>query len=88
MNLLICIAIAFVATSSFSSVLQTGMSEVQTNKTIEMSFQDVYQDIFDESNENLLKKTESINDEYKSGVALSTLAEKYNVIEVNRKRKT
>ena len=61
--LLICIAIAFVATSSFSSVLQTGMSEVQTNKTIEMSLQDVYQDIFDESNENLLKKTESINEE-------------------------
>ena len=81
--LLICIAIAFVATSSFSSVLQTGMSEVQTNKTIEMSLQDVYQDIFDESNENLLKKTESINEEYKNGGALSALAEKYNVIEVN-----
>ena len=81
--LLVCIVIAFVATSSFSSVLQTGMSEVQTNKTIEMSLSDVYKDILDESNANLLKKTKSIKDEYLDGKGLSYLAEKYNVIEVN-----
>ena len=81
--LLICIVIAFVATSSFSSVLQTGMSEVQTNKTIEMSLSDVYQDILDESNDNLLKKTESIKEEYINAVSLKVLASKYNVIEVN-----
>ena len=81
--LLVCIVIAFAATSSFSSVLQTGMSEVQTNKTIEMSLSDVYQDILDESNDNLLKKTESIKEEYLGGVPLQVLASKYNVIEVN-----
>ena len=81
--LLVCIVIAFAATSSFSSVLQTGMSEVQTNKTIEMSLSDVYQDILDESNNNLLKKTESIKEEYLSGATLGELALKYNVIEVN-----
>ena len=81
--LLVCIVVAFVATSSFSSALQTGMSEVQTNKTIEMSLSDVYQDILDESNNNLLKKTESIRDEYINGAELSLLASKYNVIEVN-----
>ena len=81
--LLICIVIAFVATSLFSSVLQTGMSEVQTNKAIKQTLQDVYQDILDESNDNLLKKTESIKEEYKNGLELSSLAEKYNVIEVN-----
>jgi hypothetical protein len=81
--LLICILIAFVATSLFSSVLQTGMSEVQTNKTIELSLSDVYQDILDESNDNLLKKTENINEEYKNGATLTALAKKYNVIEVN-----
>ena len=81
--LLVCIVIAFVATSSFASVLQTGMSEVQTNKTIEMSLFDVYQDILDESNENLLAKTKNIKNEYKNGANLSSLAEKYNVIEVN-----
>ena len=81
--LLVCIVIAFVATSSFSSVLQTGMSEVQTNKTIEMSLSDVYQDILDESNDNLLKKTQSIKEEYSRGTALRELAAKYNVIEVN-----
>ena len=81
--LLICIVIAFVATSSFSSALQTGMSEVQTNKTIEMSLSDVYQDILDESNANLLEKTESIKEEYLNGATLQGLASKYNVIEVN-----
>ena len=81
--LLVCIIIAFVATSLFSSVLQTGMSEVQTNKTIELSLSDVYQDILDESNDNLLKKTVNINAEYKIGKSLYALAEKYNVIEVN-----
>ena len=81
--LLVCIVIAFVATSLFSSVLQTGMSEVQTNKTIEMSLSDVHQDILDESNANLLKKTESIKAEYLNGASLSALEKKYNVIEVN-----
>ncbi len=81
--LLICIVIAFVATSSFSSVIQTGMSEAQTNKSIKMSLTDVFQDILDESNDNLLKKTESIKDEYLNGATLSSLAMKYNVIEVN-----
>ena len=81
--LLICIVIAFAATSAFSSALQTGMSEVQTNKTIELSLSDVFQDILDESNENLLGKTESIKEEYMNGESLSALAEKYNVIEVN-----
>ena len=81
--LLVCIVIAFVATSSFSSVLQTGMSEVQTNKTIEMSLSDVYKDILDESNNTLLEKTEGIKEEYLKGRSLEYLAEKYNVIEVN-----
>ena len=81
--LLICIVIAFVATSAFSSVLQTGMSEVQTNETIELALSDVYQDILDESNDNLLEKTKSIKEEYTNGESLSVLAEKYNVIEVN-----
>ena len=81
--LLICIVIAFIATSSFSSGLQTSMSEVQTNKAIEMSLSDVFQDILDESNNNLLKKTESIKEEYISGGSLQELATKYNVIEVN-----
>ncbi len=81
--LLICIVIAFAATSSFASILQTGMSTVRTNKTIEASLSDVYQDILDQSNENLLNKTEVINEEYSNGASLSSLAEKYNVIEVN-----
>ena len=81
--LLVCIVIAFAATSLFSSGLQTRMSKVQTNRAIEMSLSDVYQDILDESNDNLMKKTEGIKEEYINGASLVSLASKYNVIEVN-----
>ncbi len=81
--LMVCILVAFVTTSTFTSVLQTGMSETQTESVIKTNLSDVYQDISDASDENLLDKTRKIKDEYLNGESLSVLAEKYNVIEVN-----
>ena len=43
---------------AISSVVSKALSDC------EMSLSDVYQDILDESNENLLKKTENIKEEY------------------------
>ncbi len=83
MWLLICIVIAFVATSIFMSVLQTRVSETETESVIEINLGDVYQDISDASDENLLNKTKQIMTDYLAGEDLSYLAEKYNVIEVN-----
>ena len=39
--------------------------------------------VFANANDNLLKKTENIKEEYMNGGSISSLAEKYNVIEVN-----
>ncbi len=81
--LLVCIVIAFVATSIFTSVLQTRMSETETETVIKTNLNDVHQDILDASDENLLDKTTKIRSEYLAGENVKTLAEKYNVIEVN-----
>lgn len=81
--LLICIVIAFVITGIFTSVLQTRMSETQAKAVIEINLADVYQDITDASDENLLDKTSKIREEYLNGETVDVLAEKYNVIEVN-----
>lgn len=81
--LLICIVIAFVATSAFTSILQTGMSQTETESVIKTNLSDVYQDISDASDENLFEKTEQIKKEYLAGVSVTDLALKYNVIEVN-----
>ncbi len=83
MWLLVCIVIAFAFTSIFISVLQTRVSETETESVIEINLGDVYQDISDASDENLLNKTKQIIAEYLTGGDLSYLAEKYNVIEVN-----
>ncbi len=81
--LLICIVIAFAATSIFTSVLQTRMSETETESVIKTNLNDAHQDILDASDENLLDKTTKIRSEYLAGENVKTLAEKYNVIEVN-----
>ncbi len=81
--LLICIVIAFTVTGIFTSVVQTRMSETQTESVIGVTLGDVYQDISDASDENLLDKTAKIRGEYLDGNALDDLAKKYKVIEVN-----
>lgn len=83
MWLLVCIVIAFVFTSIFTSVLQTRMSETETESVIEINLNDVYEDISDYSDESLLEKTVKIADDYINGEDVTHLAEKYNVIEVN-----
>lgn len=81
--LFICIVIAYAVSSVFTSVLQTGMSQTETENVIKINLGDIYQDISDASDENLLNKVEMIRSEYLNGAELTTLAEKYNVIEVN-----
>ncbi len=81
--LLICIVLAFAATSIFTSVVQTRVSRTEAETVIQTNLNDVYQDVMDASDENLLDKTTKIRNEYLSGENVKTLAEKYNVIEVN-----
>ncbi len=86
--LLICIVVAYVLTSTYTYMLQSQMSNTETETVIKTSIDDVDQDIHDTSDENLLEKTNLIKSEYsassdKSAAFLQSLADKYNVAEIH-----
>ena len=87
-RLFICIVVAYVLTSTYTYVLQSQMSNTETEAVIKTSIDDVDRDIHDMSDENLLNKTNLIKSEYqssddKSAEFLQSLAEKYNVAEIH-----
>ena len=82
--LFICIVIAYIVTSGFTYILQTGMSGKETESVININIDDVHKDITDASDENLLKITRTIRSEYISdNTPLSVLCERYNVKGIN-----
>lgn len=82
--LFICIVIAYVVTSGFTYVLQTGMSGKETESVININIDDVHKDVTDASDENLLKITRTVRSEYISdNTPLSVLCERYNVKGIN-----
>lgn len=82
--LFICIVIAYFVTSGFTYVLQTGMSGKETESVININLEDVHKDITDTSDENLLKITHAVRDEYITyNTSLFSLCEKYNVKGIN-----
>lgn len=86
-RLFVCIVIAYLLTSTYTYIIQSQMSNTETESVIKINIDDVNQDIRDTSDENLLNKTEQIKNEYlrtndKSTDFLSAVAEKYNVAEI------
>lgn len=81
--LFVCIVLAFAATSIFTSTLQTRVSQTEAESVIKTNLNDVYNDVMDASDENLLSKITRIRNDYLLGEDVKLLAEKYNVIEVN-----
>ena len=82
--LFICIVIAYVVTSGFTYILQTGMSSKETESVININLEDVHKDITDASDENLLEITRAIKEEYVAdNTPLLILCEKYNVKGIN-----
>ena len=84
-RLLMLIVIACVVTSTFTYVLQNGMAEIETREVFTSAMTDVITDVRGKSNENLLNLTKNIRSEYEKDkhISLSSVAEKYNVIEIN-----
>ena len=84
-KLLVLIVIACVVTSTFTYVLQNGMAEIETREVFTSAMTDVITDVRGKSNENLLRITKNIRSEYEKdkNVSLDSLAEKYNVTEIN-----
>ena len=75
-------------TTVFTWALQTELAQTEANDLIKLNLEDVYEDILDASNKNLLELAENISlrinsaAEVDSGV-LASLAEEYNVAEIN-----
>ena len=83
--LLLCIAIAYFVTSSFTYILQNGMVKVETKKVFTTAIEDVEADINGKSNAHLLGIAEAVKQEYEGNSAahLASIAEKYGVVEIN-----
>ena len=83
--LLLCIVVAYFVTSAFTLVLQNGMVRIETQKVFTAAINDVEADIKGKSDAQLLGIAEKVKKEYEKtpGIALQSLAEKYEIKEIN-----
>ena len=86
--LLLCVLLAFCATTALTYFLQTGLSESNTQSLLTLNIEDVRQDITDASDENLLtiarvmaQRLENVNAVGKE--ALLSYAQELGVAEIN-----
>ena len=84
-KLLMLIVVACVATSTYTYILQNGMAEIEIKEIFTSAMNDVISDVRGKSDEKLLEITKKIRSEYENNenISLDTLAEKYNVTEIN-----
>lgn len=83
--LLICIAVAFIATSSFTYILQSGIVKVETQEVFTSAINDVENDVRGKSNAQLLAIVEKVKNDYEQNptVSLDVLTQKYQIKEIN-----
>lgn len=86
--LLVCLVIGFLCTTVFSWVLQTQLSESDSENLIRLNLADVKQDISDASDKNLLSITRNVAEEINvTGVSdsesLKDIAEMFDIAEIN-----
>ncbi|MCQ2480921.1 MAG: SpoIIE family protein phosphatase [Clostridia bacterium] len=96
-SLLICVIIAYIATSAFTFVLQNSISKTDVEETLRKNVTDVEKDVLEASDHNLLQITRNIRDDvikdelYKVTPSdkeqiraqLTDMLEKYNVTDIN-----
>ena len=83
--LLICIAVAFIATSSFTYILQNGIVKVETQEVFTSAINDVENDVRGKSNAQLLAIAEEVKKDYEKNpsVSLIELTQRYQIKEIN-----
>ena len=83
--LLACIVIAYLVTSTFTFILQNGMVKIETQEVFTAAINDVEADIKGKSDAQLLHIAQQVKEEYEQepAVSLQTLAQKYEIIEIN-----
>ena len=83
--LLTCIVIAFLATSSFTFMLQNSIIQVETEALLNTAMNDVEADIMEKSNEELLAIARKVKQDYERdpNCSLAELTGKYGIQEIN-----
>ena len=84
-RLLGCIVIAYLITSTFTLILQNGMSQIETQEVFTVSINDVELAVREKSNQHLLNIAKQVKQEYGKSTILSLydLTEKYGIKEIN-----
>ena len=84
-RLLGCIVIAYLVTSTFTLILQNGMAQIETQEVFTVAINDVEAAVREKSNHQLLEIADQVKQEYENDptVSLSSLAEKYDINEIN-----
>ena len=86
--LLLCVLVAFGVTTALTYVLQTRLSDENTQSLLTLNIEDVRQDIIDASDENLLSKASAMAEKLEGANAvgkkdLLAFAEELGVVEIN-----
>ena len=83
--LLICIAVAFIVTSSFTYILQNGIVKVETQEVFTSAINDVENDVKGKSNAQLLAIVKEVKNDYEQNpdISLDVLTERYQIKEIN-----
>lgn len=86
--LILMVSVAFLTTTFFLWIIQTGLSENNAIRLLTRNVSDVHQDILDASDENLLRLGKSIAEELNAAETVSAgllhrLAADYDVTEIN-----
>ena len=84
-RLLSCIVIAYLITSTFTLILQNGMTQIETQEVFTVAINDVEAAVREKSNHQLLEIAEQVKKEYEKDqtLSLSGLAKKYDIKEIN-----
>ena len=83
--LLLCIVVAYLVTSTFTSILQNRIVKIETQEVFTAAINDVEADITGKSNAQLLSIVKNVKKEYEAdeNVSLETIAKKHDVKEIN-----
>lgn len=81
--LIVCVSIAFVVSAVFSYIMQTGISEKETNELLQLNIRDVKQDILDASDKHLLGIARSVAKEM-GDMKVDTAAQSELIHGINR----
>ncbi len=84
-RMLLCVVLAYLATTAFVYILQTNTALTQAESLLSINLSDVQTDINDATDAKLLEKARSIANAYDKGehISLNILCNQYGVSEVN-----